>query len=298
MNTLLSTRLKRQLVTLAVLTLLGLILPAAEAAGSKSMKPVLTLAAARQAMQSAIEFARLHEAPGGAIAVVDDGGNVIALERLDGTFPAAANISIGKARTAALFQRPTRGFEDLVNSGRVTMVALPGVTPFTPLQGGVPLTIDDTVVGAIGVSGAASAQQDDDIAQAAADAFQALKQPTAALHWSNGTVAQAFAKGGALLETGEFKVHASRRDGPGEAEVHLAETDIFYVLDGAARFVTGGELVEPHNLGLYELRGKAIEGGVSQDLVAGDVIVIPRGVPHWFASVSAPMTYYVVKSIE
>lgn len=261
-------------------------------------KPVLTLSAAKQAMRSAIEFARQHEAPGGAIAIVDDGGNLVALERLDGTFPAAGNISIGKARTAALFQRPTRGFEELVNKGRTTMVALPDVTPFTPLQGGVPLQVGETVVGAIGVSGASSAQQDDDIAQAAADAFAKIDHRSAARHWSNGDVEKAFARGAPLFETGDYKVHASRRDGPGEAEVHLGETDIFYVLDGSARFVTGGELVEPRNLGFQELRGKAIEGGESQLLTAGDVIVIPQGVPHWFESVSAPFTYYVVKSIE
>ena len=261
-------------------------------------KPVLTLAAAKQVMRSAIDYARLHEAPGGAIAIVDDGGYVIAIERLDGTFPAAANISVGKARTAALFKRPTRGFENLVNQGRTTMVALPDVTPFTPLQGGVPLMIGETVVGAIGVSGAASAQQDDDIAQAAADAFAKLDQQAATMLWKNGDVAKAFTQGAALLETGQFKVHASRRDAPGEAEIHLNETDIFYVLGGSAKFVTGGKLVEPRSLSANELRGRAIDGGDSQTLAAGDVIVIPKGVPHWFESVSAPFTYYVVKSID
>lgn len=261
-------------------------------------KQVLTLAAAKQIMRSAVDYARAHEAPGGAIAIVDDGGFIVAIERLDGTFPAAANISVGKARTAALFKRPTRGFEDLVNQGRTTMVALPDVTPFTPLQGGVPLMIGNTVVGAIGVSGAASAQQDDDIAQAAADAFATIDQQAASTLFKNGDVTKAFTKGAALLETGQFKVHASRRDAAGEAEVHLNETDIFYVLGGSAKFVTGGKLVEPRSLSANELRGRAIDGGDSQTLAAGDVIVIPKGVPHWFESVAAPFTYYVVKSID
>lgn len=286
-------RVQRLLLVLVSFTALS-----AAALAEHATKPVLTLSAAKQAMRSAVEYARLHEAPGGAIAIVDDGGNVVALERLDGTFPAAANISIGKARTAALFERPTRGFEDLVNKGRTTMVALPDVTPFTPLQGGVPLSVGETVVGAIGVSGASSAQQDDDIAQAAADEFAKLDHRVSAKHWSHGDVEKAFAHGAPLLETGDYKVHASRRDGPGEAELHLGETDIFYVLGGSARFVTGGELVEPRNLSSRELRGKAIEGGESQLLTAGDVIVIPQGVPHWFESVSAPFTYYVVKSVE
>lgn len=292
-----STRQLR--LPLILVALLGM-LPAALAdpPAHDAVKPVLTLAAAKQVIRAALDYARVHEAPGGAIAIVDDGGHIVVIERLDDTFPAAANISIGKARTAALFQRPTRGFEDLVNKGRTTMVALPDVTPFTPLQGGVPLKIGDTVVGAIGVSGAASAQQDDDIAQAAADVFSMPGQQAATMLWKNGDVAKAFAKGAALLETGEFKVHASRRDAPGEAEVHMNETDIFYVLSGSAKFVTGGRLVEPRSLDANELRAPAINGGDSQTLVAGDVIVIPKGVPHWFESVSAPFTYYVVKSID
>ena len=101
------------------------------------------------------------------IAVVDDGGNLMALERLDGTFAAGANISIGKARTAALFKKPTAFFEDIIRKGRTPMVAL---NDFTPLQGGVPIVVGDQVVGAVGVSGAASAQQDEEMAMAGAAA--------------------------------------------------------------------------------------------------------------------------------
>ena len=117
----------------------------------------------------ASDYARAHQAPGGAIAVVDDGGHLVALLRLDGSFPAAAEVAIGKARTAALFRKPTRVFEDLINQGRVTMTTVAAVTDFTPLQGGVPLLREATVIGAIGVSGAASAAQDEQIAQAAAE---------------------------------------------------------------------------------------------------------------------------------
>jgi glc operon protein GlcG len=131
-------------------------------------KRTLTLDGARAVIAAALaEAEKLHAT--GVVAVVDDGGNLIALERLDGTFPAGANISIGKARTAALFKKPAKVFEDLINKGRTTMVALPD---FTPLQGGVPILVHDQVVGAVGVSGAASAQQDEELAIAGAAALQ------------------------------------------------------------------------------------------------------------------------------
>jgi len=128
----------------------------------------LSLAGARQIVSAAVAEAGRLNAPGGTVAVVDAGGHLIALERLDHTFAASAGIAQGKARTAVLFNKPTRVFEDLVNGGRTTMVALPD---FTPLQGGVPVEVDGQIVGAVGVSGAASAQQDDDIARAAARAL-------------------------------------------------------------------------------------------------------------------------------
>lgn len=128
-------------------------------------KTTLTLEGARQVLAAAEAQARAAQAPGGAIAVVDDGGHLLAFARLEGTFVGSPNISIGKARTAALFRKPTREFEELINRGRFTMTALPD---FTPLQGGVPIRRDGQVVGAIGVSGAASAQQDDEIARAGA----------------------------------------------------------------------------------------------------------------------------------
>jgi glc operon protein GlcG len=136
------------------------------------VQKTLTLEGAKQVIAAAVADAKRRNAPGGSIAVVDEGGHLIALERLDQTFPASANISIGKARTAAIFQRPTKAFEDIINKGRTTMVTLPD---FTPLQGGVPLVVDGAVVGGVGVSGAASAQQDEDIALAAAEAARSLK---------------------------------------------------------------------------------------------------------------------------
>lgn len=133
----------------------------------------LSLAAAEKLIAAARAYAASHAAPGGAIAIVDDGGHLLAAIRLDGTFPAASDVAIGKARTAALFRKPTRELEAIVNGGRVTMTTLPAVTGFTPLQGGIPISHAATVIGAIGVSGAASAAQDEEIAQAAASALSA-----------------------------------------------------------------------------------------------------------------------------
>lgn len=137
-------------------------------------KKSLTIDGAKKVIAGAVAYAKKHNAPGGAIAVVDEGGHLMALERLDGTFAAGADISIGKARTAALFKRPTKVFEDTIKNGRTTLIALPDAL-FTPLQGGIPIVIDGQIVGAIGVSGAASAQQDEEIANAGANTLMDVK---------------------------------------------------------------------------------------------------------------------------
>ena len=98
------------------------------------------------------------------IAVVDDGGQLILLERLDDTQVASVEVAIGKARTAAIFRRPSREFEEQVRNGRVAALALPGATP---LQGGIPITVEGKVIGAIGASGN-SPQEDEEIALAGA----------------------------------------------------------------------------------------------------------------------------------
>jgi glc operon protein GlcG len=261
-------------------------------------KKTLTLDGARAIMAAAVTEAKARKAPGGAIAVVDDGGHLLALERLDNTFAAAANISIGKARTAALFKRSTNVFEEIIKAGRTSMVAL---ADFTPLQGGVPITVDGQVLGAVGVSGAASAQQDEDIASAAANAGQRfiahahMSAPAEVTFIEGVSVATAFARGTPLLEVNDYKIHASRREAPGMAEVHERDTDIIYVLDGTATFVTGGTAVEATTVAPEEIRAKTIQGGQTRQLARGDVIVVPNGVAHWFQDVKGPFTYYVVK---
>jgi glc operon protein GlcG len=265
----------------------------ANAADVGSMQ-TLTLDGAKSIAKSAVSHARDKGAPGGAIAIVDAAGTVIYLERLDDTFLNASDISIGKARTAALFGKPTRTFEDIVNKGRYAMLDVAAVAPFTPLQGGVPITIAGKVIGAIGVSGAASAAQDDEIASAGAAAFEKAHQAKVS-YVPRAQVEEGFRRDLNLVSDAGYRINASRRDGPGEAEIHLTDTDIFYVLEGSATFVTGGSVVEPRHVSSTEIRGRQLEGGDERHIAKGDVITIPRGIPHWFKQVDAPFTYYVVK---
>ena len=257
-------------------------------------KKSLTLEGARQVIAAAKEFAKKNNAPGGVIAVVDDGGNLIALERLDGTFTAGANISIGKAKTAAMFKKPTKFFEDVIKNGRTAMIALPD---FTPLQGGVPIMVDGQIVGAVGVSGAMSAQQDEELAIAGANALSNQKS-LPVMFYDAETVKAAFEKG-AVLEDGSngenYMVHASRREKAGMSEVHELDTDIIYVLDGTAVFVTGGKSVDAKMTAQGEFRGTMIEGGETRNLKKGDVVIVPKGTPHWFKQVDGAFLYYVVK---
>ena len=273
---------------------------AAGATAQVVQKGSITRDGARRAITAAVEFAREKQAPGGVIAIVDDGGNLVALERIDGTFAAGASISIGKARTAALFKKPTKAFEDTINGGRTAMAALPD-SFFTPLQGGVPIIVDGQIVGAIGVSGAASKEQDEELANAGAAALakndEGGKGP-AVSYWKSADVTAAFAQGAVLFDGEDgrnYMVHASHRDAAGMAEVHDLDADIIYVLEGTATFITGGT---PENLkptAPNEQRGSGIHGGETRHIARGDVLIVPKGTPHWFKDVSAPFNYYVVK---
>jgi len=257
-------------------------------------KKSLTLEGARTVIAGAKVYAAKINAPGGVIAVVDEGGNTVALERLDGTFSAGANISIGKAKTAVMFKRPTRVFEEIIKNGRTAMVALPD---FTPLQGGVPIMIDGQVVGGVGVSGAASAQQDEELAMAGAAALTEHKM-TPVKFIDAKFVADGFSKGSVLDDgsNGEnYMVHASRREKPGMSEVHELDTDIIYVLEGTATFVTGGTSVNSKMVAANEFRGSMIDGGETRQLKKGDVVIVPKGTPHWFKQVDGAFLYYVVK---
>ena len=126
----------------------------------------ISLEAAKKVALEAVKYAKANNAPGGAIAVVDNGGTLVYLERLDGTFAASAEVSIKKANTAALFRAASAKLENSINSGRQALITV----GHTFLQGGIPIVVDGQVIGAIGVSGAASAQQDEEIAIAGSKA--------------------------------------------------------------------------------------------------------------------------------
>ena len=247
--------------------------PAVPVAQPVATKSSLTIEGAERAIAAALAKARSLKAAG-VVAVVDEGGNLMALQRLDGTFSAGANISIGKARTAVLFNKPTRFFEDVIKSGRTPMVAL---NDFTPLQGGVPIVVDGHTVGGIGVSGAASAAQDEELAIAGASALAAssadtasyitaLPAPAPVSFFGHEQVTSAFGRGVPLLENGNFKVHASRREAAGLAEVHSVDADIAYVREGNATLVTGGTLINPRTIEPNEIRGDGVVGGQEREL--------------------------------
>ncbi len=134
-------------------------------------KKVLTLSVAKR-VAAAAEAEAIKRGATVVIVVVDDGGFPLVLLRLDDTQVASVEVGIGKARTAAIFRRPSKVFEDQIREGRVAALALPGATP---LQGGIPLMDGGKVIGAIGVSGN-TPQEDEDIAIAGAAVLTAAIQ--------------------------------------------------------------------------------------------------------------------------
>lgn len=129
-------------------------------------KPVLTLAETTRILDAARAEADKNHWPV-AIAVVDDGGHLLGLLRLDGCAPIGAEMSIGKARTSAVGRRESRVYEEMINGGRTAFVSAPLVAT---LEGGVPITVDGQVVGAVGVSGVKSSE-DAQVAKAGAMAL-------------------------------------------------------------------------------------------------------------------------------
>jgi len=129
-------------------------------------------------------------------------------------------------------------------------------------------------------------------------ALAADKTAPAVVHVDHEKVAAAFTSGSPLVVSNNFRVQTGRRTAPGEVEIHDRDTDIFYLLEGSATFVTGGKAVEPRSIAPGETRAKAITGGEERKLNKGDVIVIPKGIPHWFKEVNGLLLYYVVKVTE
>jgi glc operon protein GlcG len=138
----------------------------AASAASTIDKKTLTLEAARK-IASAAEAEARKRGVGVVVVVVDDAGIPILLHRMNEAQVASVNVGIGKARTAAIYRRPSRVFEEQIRDGRVAALALADATP---LQGGVPILLDGKVVGAVGVSGD-TPKVDEEIAIAGAAAF-------------------------------------------------------------------------------------------------------------------------------
>ena len=105
-------------------------------------------------------------------------------------------------------------------------------------------------------------------------------------------------KGGTMVSTPTYIVLGSHRDKQGQVEVHDKETDVFYVTDGQATFLTGGTMIGGKQTSPNQSLGTDMQGGESHSLSKGDVIVIPAGTPHWFKNVPDHINYFVVKVIQ
>ncbi|HLJ90208.1 MAG TPA: cupin domain-containing protein [Candidatus Angelobacter sp.] len=121
--------------------------------------------------------------------------------------------------------------------------------------------------------------------------------PSKVTFFSGADVRASFEKGTPLMNKDghSYWVITGHRDKPGQSELHEKDTDVFYVTQGSATFVTGGKMLEPKATGPGEIRGSGIEGGETRTISKDDVIVIPAGVPHWFKDVQGTFLYLVVK---
>jgi quercetin dioxygenase-like cupin family protein len=109
------------------------------------------------------------------------------------------------------------------------------------------------------------------------------------------TAAQLVKPPAPIVTSDHYSVTTVKRTAPGQSEVHAKETDIFYVIDGAATFITGGTIVEGKTTAPDQIRGSSIKGGESRHVAKGDVFTVPKGTPHWVSAVEGSFTYVVVK---
>ena len=152
---------------------------------------------------------------------------------------------------------------------------------------------------ALGVAGVlAAAAQTPTGGQKPAGGAPAGPQPLTTSKFVSHEVVDGCSKAGSFANTAEYTVTCSHRTGPGVVEIHGKETDVIYVLEGAATFVTGGTAQNVKADNPLQPRGTDIKGGESHHLVKGDVIVVPAGQPHWFKEVPASVSYFVVKVLK
>ncbi len=133
---------------------------------------------------------------------------------------------------------------------------------------------------------------------ALASALGAAEKSGEVRYYPAADVTAAFGKGAVLFDGSDganYMIHASRREKPGMAEVHVKDADLIYVIEGSATFVTGGTVVDGKTVAPDEIRGASIREGETRRLAKGDVIIVPRGTPHQFAVTTNPFLYYVVK---
>jgi uncharacterized protein GlcG (DUF336 family)/mannose-6-phosphate isomerase-like protein (cupin superfamily) len=254
--------------------------------------PALSAADARRAAEAvASECARRGVSP--VCAVVDAGGDLMCIWRPDGAQVASVGVATDKARTAAIYRRPSKDFEDQASTGRASALHLARAVP---LQGGIPISRAGQVIGAVGVSGASSADEDQALALLGAAALAAVNgSSNGATFFDEDAVRAKFATGGLLLDAGAYKLDAGRRDAPGEVEYHAHTVDVMHVVEGTATVLTGGEMVGARDVADGEVRAQSVTGGHAHELSAGDVLAVPAGVPHQFTRVSDPFLYFVVK---
>jgi glc operon protein GlcG len=268
----------------------------AAAAFSTAEVAALTYDGARRVAE-AVGAAATRRGVAPVVSVVDAGGELVFLWRPDDAQVASVQVTTDKARTAAIYRRPSRDFEEQASHGRPSALHLARAVP---LQGGMPIRHGDEVIGAVGVSGASSADEDQELAVIGAAALDAAAgngsgSGNGAAFFDRATVARMFERGGLLLDAAGFKLDAGRREAPGEVELHEHTVDVMHVVEGQATVVTGGELVEPHEVAVGEVRATAVRGGTEHRLAEGDVLAIPQRVAHQFTRVSDPFLYFVVK---
>src|SRR4051794_33043420 len=250
----------------------------AQAAFTTVEVPALDHDAARAAAE-AVAVVATGRGVAPVAAVVDAGGELVYLWRPDAAQVASVGVATDKARTAAIYRRPSKDFEDQATHGRPSALHLARAVP---LQGGMPIVVDGQVVGALGVSGASSADEDQELAVVGVHAVAGSEQQPGNVAFFPGASLQ---RGdGLLLDNGVYKLDAGRRQAPGTPELHDRDVDVMHVVRGDATVLAGGEIIDG-----------AIEGGEPHELHEGDVLAIPNGVPHQFTEVSDPFLYFVVK---
>src|SRR5919108_404632 len=152
------------------------------------------------------------------VAVVDARGALLHLWRPDAAQVASVDVATDKARTAAIYRRPSKDFEEQAAHGRPSALHLARAVP---LQGGMPILHEGHVVGAVGVSGASSADEDQELAAIGANALASPNgRANGATLFTSEDVRQKFQTGGLLLETPAYKIDAGRRGGPGAPGGH------------------------------------------------------------------------------